>query len=256
MSAARSFDPRILIADNSEIFLQDLGSLLGRSGFNEVVPVLDSAHALKELASHNYNLAIIDLGPESSGSLEVLRATRRRGIATGIVVLAESGTSQMVVEAMQEGARHYFDKPIEEESFIAVISSLVESTRRCAHVLGVRLDDYLREQVGTVGLKLEDVCHEFSISVSYLERIFHDYHQTSVKRRLNFHRVEKARQLLETTNYAIWEIAEKCGFRNYRRLEEAFKKAGEMPPGVYRLMFRSRKAVGKKAAGKNAPPEK
>ena len=256
MSAAKSLDPRILIADNSMTFLQNLGRLLEKSGFNDVVSAQNCAQVLEELGSYSYNLAIIDLGPPPSGSLEVLRVAQSRGIATGIVVLTESGTIPKAVEAMKKGAQDYFAKPIDEESFIVTICSLIESTCRCTNILAARIDVYLREHLGTVGLKLEDVCRKFSISASYLELIFHDHHNSTFKRRLNLHRVEKAKQLLESTDDSISAIASKCGFRNNRRLAEVFKTAVGMPSTTYRRMARSRGVVGENAVGERRPPEK
>ena len=256
MSRKKSAHPGILIAGDCDVFLRDLEGLLRNSGFNQVVCARNGNQAIDELSTSHFDLAIIDVVQSPADSIEVLRATRRLGLQTAIVVLSESGSIEQAVEAMREGARHYFAKPVEEESFIATISSLLERNLRSANPLGFKLDVYLREHSSTANLRLADLCREFAISPSYLARIFRSDLGTTFKRRLNFHRVEKARKLLETTNYAIWEIAEKCGFNNYRRLAEAFKRAGEMPPSVYRLMFRSRKAVAKKAAGKNAPPEK
>ncbi len=242
MSYKRSTTPRILIDDDSNVFLRYLGRLLRSSGFDQVVYARNGEEATTELGTNNFDLAIVDVRQAPTDSMEVLRATQRRGIGTAMVILAERGSSiEQAVEAMREGAKDYITKPIEPLDFLGSISSLLERNFRCAHTLGYQVDAYLREHSGTMDMRLGDLCRNFAISSSYLVRIFRDHLDTTFKRRLNFHRVEKAKQLLVETDYPIYLIAPECGFRNHRRLAEVFKKALKISPTAYRRRWLSKK---------------
>ena len=65
-------------------------------------------------------------------------------------------------------------------------------------------------------------------------RLFREHVGMTFKRRLNLHRLRKAKDLLKTTDQTVDCIAKYCGFKNHTRLTEAFYRFEGMPPGQFR----------------------
>ena len=60
----------------------------------------------------------------------------------------------------------------------------------------------------------------------------------SFRKRLNLHRIRKAKDLLKTTDQTVACIAKDCGFKNHTRLTEAFYRfegiaAGSVQEGLF-----------------------
>lgn len=83
-------------------------------------------------------------------------------------------------------------------------------------------------------LRIQDVANALHIHPNYLSTVFKDtYHQTP-KAYLNTLRMERARLLLESTDYPISVIANSVGFASQFQFSAMFKKAFDISPANYR----------------------
>lgn len=73
-------------------------------------------------------------------------------------------------------------------------------------------------------LRLEDVAKEISLSVGYLSRIFKAETGYSFKEWINRVRIEKAKELIATTNLKYYEIAEQVGYKDYKYFAAYFNR--------------------------------
>ena len=71
----------------------------------------------------------------------------------------------------------------------------------------------------------------------YLVHVFKQYKGVSPINYLISKRVECAKELLETTNYPIAQIAESSGFSSQSYFSQVFKKATNMSPNEYRKRY-------------------
>lgn len=83
---------------------------------------------------------------------------------------------------------------------------------------------------------LNDIADRFSISRSYLTRIFKSVTGVTVKEYLTLCRVRKATTLLNSTDLSITEIASRTGFGNITNFEKHFKEMTDTTPLQYRKM--------------------
>lgn len=132
----------------------------------------------------------------------------------------------------------FIQKPFKSEEIITVIRKLVEKRRPPAHVLAERLDNFLKEHASKSTLKHSDMYTHFRISKSYACRLFQKYIDSTFRQRLSYHRVQRAKHLIESTNYLLYHIAEMSGFKNQQKLTEAFRRWEDMPPRKYREIGR------------------
>ena len=96
--------------------------------------------------------------------------------------------------------------------------------------------DYIAENYIDDSLSLEVLAEHLEISYHYLSRLFKEYLGTNFVSYLTLVRLEKAKELLKTTDHTIETIAEKTGFVGSNSLIRAFKKYYDITPGKFRKM--------------------
>jgi len=85
-------------------------------------------------------------------------------------------------------------------------------------------------------LTLPDLASRFALSPSHLSRIFRQGTGFGIREYLTHFRVQKACDLLMTTDLNITEIAGRCGFSDSNYFGDAFKKATGLSPREYRKL--------------------
>ncbi len=102
------------------------------------------------------------------------------------------------------------------------------------------LKDILQDQIDTnLALSLKDISKELDINPAYLSREFSKYFENlSYGEYIRKLRVEKAIELLETTNYTLTEIAYHTGFSDQSHFTRIFKSHTGQNPSFYRKMLR------------------
>jgi DNA-binding response OmpR family regulator len=101
---------KILVVDDDHgvrFFLEDM---LTRDG-HEVVAVESGEAALEHVATHEFDLALVDLKLKGIGGLEVLKALHQQSPDTAVIVLTAHATLETAVEALRQGAHDYLFKP-------------------------------------------------------------------------------------------------------------------------------------------------
>lgn len=81
---------------------------------------------------------------------------------------------------------------------------------------------------------LEEISDFCKISKSHLGRLFREHFHTSLQNFLIQYRLQKAQELLATTNLPIYEIAAKVGYQSELNLLRAFKKQFGISPKDFR----------------------
>lgn len=80
------------------------------------------------------------------------------------------------------------------------------------------------EQHYTEELSLERVAQALFLSPTYLSRILNEKTQRGFIGWLRYYRIERAKQLLQTTAQKNYEIAESVGYHTYKVFSEQFKE--------------------------------
>lgn len=99
--------PRILVADDHEIFLQGLKGILQQEGFTIVGEAADGREAVRQALMCTPDVAILDIGmPRMNGidaAVEIIKALPR----TRIVLLTMHTEDRYVLEALRSGIQGY-----------------------------------------------------------------------------------------------------------------------------------------------------
>jgi two-component system OmpR family response regulator/two-component system response regulator QseB len=115
---------RLLLAEDDLMLGDGLRAGLRQQGF-QVDWVRDGIAAELEIASGDYQAAVLDLGLPRKDGLEVLQALRGRGIATPVLVLTARDTVPDRIKGLDMGADDYVLKPVDLFELGARLRSLV-----------------------------------------------------------------------------------------------------------------------------------
>lgn len=126
---------KLLIVEDNDTLSDLLKKGLGKIGFaTDIAPTADDAIELIE--TEGYDIVILDLGLPDEDGLTVLRAMRRRGIQTPVMIVTARGKVADRVEGLKTGADDYLVKPFALEELIARVQALI---RRPPNLLGYAL---------------------------------------------------------------------------------------------------------------------
>ena len=115
----------ILVADDEEMLLRLVDSVLRRAGF-QVVTATTSTEALE--AFHEDPAAIdavlIDAGVPPSGAAEVLQSMLALRGGIGVVVSSGASPSDEIQELLADCGGRFLAKPFDPETLIAIVSAM------------------------------------------------------------------------------------------------------------------------------------
>ncbi|MFZ4651507.1 MAG: response regulator [Rubrivivax sp.] len=117
---------RILIAEDDQVLADGLLRAL-RAGGYAVDQVTTGTQADAAVASHEFDLLILDLGLPKMSGLEVLKRLRARGSSLPVLILTAADSVEQRVTGLDLGADDYMAKPFSLQELEARVRAL---TRR------------------------------------------------------------------------------------------------------------------------------
>lgn len=105
-------------------------------------------------------------------------------------------------------------------------------------VTAVRIKNYIDAHY-LEELSLAILAEKLNINRYYLSHLFKDYTGLSPMQYINKRRLNKAQNLLLTTDLTVTDIAMQCGYNNSNYFQTAFNNAIGMPPGKYRKAWKN-----------------
>jgi len=128
--AARSADPRVLIADDQSDVLEALRLLLKGEGF-QLETASSPAGVLAAVEAREFDVALIDLNytrDTTSGEegLNLLSRIQGTDPTLPVVVMTAWGSVEVAVEAMRRGARDFIQKPWDNARLLAIVRTQIE----------------------------------------------------------------------------------------------------------------------------------
>ncbi|WP_419785525.1 response regulator transcription factor [Pseudodesulfovibrio sp.] len=161
---------RILIVDDEQILLDQLRTALEAQRYM-VDTALDGEEALDKLFESPADLVILDIMLPGVDGLEVLRALRREGDATPVLMLTAKGDIEDKIKGLDLGADDYLAKPFSFDELLARVRALLRrsggQSESVLQVGDLRLDTVSRE-VSRAGGPVDLTAREFSILEFFL----------------------------------------------------------------------------------------
>jgi two-component system response regulator YesN len=92
------------------------------------------------------------------------------------------------------------------------------------------LENYKRD------ISLDDVSRNVNVSPYYFSKIFKEATGEGFVKYLTAIRIEKAKELLSSTEYSMREICSMCGYSDPNYFSRSFKKNAGITPSDYKAM--------------------
>jgi chemosensory pili system protein ChpA (sensor histidine kinase/response regulator) len=118
--------PRIMLVDDSVSIRKFVGQMLEKAGFH-VVTAADGHDALQQLRDLTVDAIVTDLEMPRVNGYALIEDLRRRPATreVPVIVLTTRAGEKHVRLAQRLGVRHYVAKPVDEQSFVRLIGSVV-----------------------------------------------------------------------------------------------------------------------------------
>ncbi|HEX2084374.1 MAG TPA: response regulator transcription factor [Solirubrobacteraceae bacterium] len=134
---------RTLVADDHPVYRDGLSAAVEADDRLELVAVCaDGLTALEELARHEPDVAVVDLGLPGAGGREVIESAARQGIETRILVVSGHVDPHIVRSVLGAGAAGYLSKSARATDIAQAAVAVAEGQT----VLGPEIQAALAEQ--------------------------------------------------------------------------------------------------------------
>lgn len=128
------------IVDDEPEVRDSLSRLLRSAGWS-VTTYPTGRDFLERIPDTTPGCILLDMGMPDMTGAEVHERLRAAGVTMPVIFLTGCGTLAVGIHAMTQGAFHFLEKPVDEETLLPVISSAVERDRRS------RAEKAAREQI-------------------------------------------------------------------------------------------------------------
>ena len=137
---------RILLADDHTIIRSGLRLLLEKeSDFKVVAEAGDGRDAVRLVAEHHPNVAVLDIGMPQLNGIEATRQIAGES-QTQVVILSMHSDEGYVLRALKAGARAYILKNSAEADLIRAVRSVAEGKSFFSPAISkLLLEDYVRQ---------------------------------------------------------------------------------------------------------------
>ncbi len=119
---------RVLVIDNDIVHARTMGEALGKLGL-EVTVVGSGGEGARRIGQESFDIVVTDLMMNDIGGLEILTRAKRASSETEVIVVTGHGTVPSAVQAMQQGAFTYLQKPLDLGHLRAAVEKASEGVR-------------------------------------------------------------------------------------------------------------------------------
>jgi DNA-binding NtrC family response regulator len=140
--------PRILLIDNNESFISLFQCLPETQAFT-VISFTSPNEAMRFLEKESVDLVISDVQmPEMSGN-ELLSKVQDLSPDVPFILITAYGSSENAIQAVKQGAYHYFEKPIDSklDLFWTTVREAIEKKKRLEEIESLKKEKSLRSNV-------------------------------------------------------------------------------------------------------------
>ena len=211
----------------------------------------DGMEALGKIDSMRPDIVIMDINIPIMNGLKVIQLSRVKHPDIAFVIVSGYDDFSYCQQALRLQITDYILKPVNYEEFGSCIDNLKISLfeRRVSQTPVPQAQEertitsitrFLQEHMGE-DVSLGVLSEEFHLNPQYISQLFKSEIGVGFLAYLTGIRMERARKLLLTTDLPVAEVAERCGYGDYRVFTKVFKKNEGVTPSQYRRDFRENK---------------
>lgn len=120
---------RILVVDDSLLAIKKAKAVLEELGHEVVASCKNGAEAVASYAEARPDLVTMDITMPDTDGIQATRQIVAQDPDALVVMVTSHGQEQMVMDAIEAGAKGYVLKPFQKERFAEVINDVIQKYR-------------------------------------------------------------------------------------------------------------------------------
>jgi YesN/AraC family two-component response regulator len=175
--------------------------------------------------------------------LELIKRIRSNNTNMKIIILSAYGEFEYAQNAIKYDVDGYILKPIDEQKLEEVLDKITGKLKETNHnaannsfsknTLVNNARQYLESNYNS-NISLEKMCEVLAVSKNYFCYLFKRETNHNIWDYLTNIRIEKAKELLKSSDMKIYEISDSVGFDDANYFTKLFKKITQVTPQQYR----------------------
>lgn len=239
----------VMIVENEKIIRHGIMDLVERFGKGLRVQheCVDAYDAWDKFCSAPPDIIITDIVMRGMTGLELVEKIREVNPEIPIILLSGYSDFGYAQQAIRYHVTEYLLKPVNIKQFVEVLTKLKLQLDQSRHVTAEeeiddpahrsqtirRAKEYIHSHLGE-DLSLSKVAAKVNISNNYLSFLFKTELDQTYSTYVMNKRMEKAKDLLDNSDFKIYEVAEICGYNSVNHFISVFKKNTGITPAQYK----------------------
>ncbi|HUX22104.1 MAG TPA: response regulator [Spirochaetia bacterium] len=248
---------KFLVVDDEEIVRRGFRTKIpwGELGFEFLEPCENGREALTVIGRERPDVVMTDICMPLVDGLEVAAHIADTYPEITVVVLSGYDDFEYARSAMRSRVVEYLLKPITSSELGVVVRRLKEGldlgVARSANVIEItdnaspfpvdfakakveEAQRYLERNFTSKRISVETACRDLAVSASYLSRLLRKHLGKTFIDLLTEKRIERAKELLSTSDLKTYSIADAVGLRDPHYFSTIFRKSTGVTPSEYR----------------------
>jgi two-component system response regulator HydG len=117
--------PTVLVVDDESSILDTLRILLRKDGY-EVTIAQGGKAGLEQIRSGNHSIVVTDVRMPQVTGLDILKAAKEQDPETPVILMTAQASLQSAIQAVNEGAYYYIQKPFANDELLAILRRACE----------------------------------------------------------------------------------------------------------------------------------
>lgn len=250
----------ILIVDDEPRTRQGLQRTLESWNTGEfTILTADSGEEVMSIAEKmKIHILLSDIRMPEMNGLQLLKKMKEKGFSPVVIVISAYSEFEYAQEALRLGVINYLLKPIGKKKLIEAVEEAVKVMEKQVRVVMIekvvdekivntnnKMDstkDTIRKAITYIDqhlkdeLTLKDVASHVHLNPSYFSVLFKEQANLNFSEYVTRRRIQRAKELLVSTNLPINEIAEEVGYKTSKYFIKIFKEIEGITPSTYRKM--------------------
>lgn len=233
----------VLLIDDEPWIIIGLKNLIDweSQGFAIIAEASDGEKAWDKITCMNPDLIISDIRMPRLNGLSMLERIRQNGITTSVIFISGYSDFEYAKAAIHLGCSDYLLKPVEPEELIGALKKVREDMTEVPEENGFQSNNIVVRQVIQYleanyanPMMLSELAEKYRFSTGYFSGLIKRKAGKSYSELLMEVRVNKAEELLRTSNKSIVEIAQEVGYDDYFYFTKVYKKIKGISASAYR----------------------
>lgn len=240
---------QVIIADDERAIRTGLKIIVNwnQLGFEIAGYAQNGEQALEMVLRQRADVLLADIRMPGLDGIGLVQKIRELQLPTVAILMSGYCDFEYARQAVSLGVREYLLKPIDEQALqellLHVHRELVESAQAETHkeeLLIARVQRIMAEDYAQ-NISLKSIAQQLNYNPAYLGRLFRSQTGSSFRDELNLYRVRRAAELLKTSSFCIYEIAERVGYQDTNYFYRVFHDIYGVSPGEYKAGRRAAK---------------